>query len=229
MVRSSRSRWSEIRIFWFVGSLVVLWIAVAHQRVPMLILGGIAVGLPLGGFLVCSAYISAKEAGDRARAASVKVTEVLDEPLFSERGNLIGIRLSYRAEASIAGTYFLTPYLHNASRSQTLVAFLPLEALVAGKNPSRELRSGEHITLTYRMVPFEYRPNLGCLRALPSDVPPPAPLAINISDSPYTQPHTQGSRPTLHTRHSYDVRSVWDGLRSDGVPVCSTAMNKEAE
>ena len=193
-------------------------------------LGGVGLALLALTPAIVSVLSEAESRAYKRDVAATLIGNVRDEPILSDSGRPIGVRLSYTVTAPKSGYYGVLPSLDEREPS-------PKSDRRLGLSAARWTNDGSSVPIrfearaTHEMMVELYPPILffgqkgRCVTA--SLLPPPlatavnlAPLRVSISGTRYGNTY-EGDTERL-TRGSYDVAEMYRGVLDEGLPHCST-------
>lgn len=161
---------------------------------------------------------------DRQRIAGTQIGDVRDEPILLA-GLPIGVRVSYRVVAPKRGYFAIFPSIQGVGRGEGF-GLSPRRWSFDGRTgiefgPFEPGRRHDVVVDLYPETYHSEERDTPCFRRVVRPLPPPgepAPLRIEISDSPFGSAERGGREE--RTRGAYDMASLLGNVATAGVPPC---------
>jgi hypothetical protein len=156
--------------------------------------------------------------------AGTRVSDVRDDPIISERGHPIGVRLTYTVSVPKRGYFAILPSLSAPGQRNERLRLDPHKWTVDGNTEEVPFEPGK----SHRVVVELHPPILfiardrRCLQTtglppLPESAPP-VPLRVSISESTYGNTYYGGTEQL--TSRSYDLAELYRGVLAEGLSPC---------
>lgn len=157
--------------------------------------------------------------------SSTHIRHVVDEPILSENGHEIGVRVSFSIELSSSlDAVGVMPMLYSRNPADRNLFLIPLRRFIDGTiYTSGELEAGRYFC-TVDLYPAIVSVDAGgepCAlgKAPPLDVSTPAnPLLISIDNTSFGVSYRGGQDE--FTRHSYSIARMYQSIIDGALPPC---------
>lgn len=157
--------------------------------------------------------------------ASTHISNAIDEPILSESGQEIGVRVSFTIVLSASlDAVGVLPMLHSRNQADRNCFLIPLRREIDGEVYALgELKKGRHqctVDLYPGIVNVDANGNPCCSgKAPPVDVAAPAePLIISIENTSFGVTYRGGQDE--FTRHSYSIARMYQSIVDGAIPPC---------
>jgi hypothetical protein len=155
--------------------------------------------------------------------AATRVSDVLDEPIISERGHAVGVRMTYTVSVPKRGYFAILPSMSAPGQRNERLRLDSHNWTIDGKTeaPFEPGKSHRVVVELYPPILFTAR-DKRCLQA--TAVPPlpeaasPIPLRVSISESTYGNTYYGGMEQV--TTRAYDLADLYRGLLAEGLRPC---------
>jgi hypothetical protein len=205
---------------YFLAAAALTWWA-ARRSWPILVAAALAAFAAAPGTYALLDYLD--RVAYRNQVAGTTVSEVRDEPILSPAGRVIGVRLSYAVAVPRWGYHGTLPFLYGDGRPAEGLRLESRRWTFDGRGGPElgPFQAGKGHRLVVELYPpILHMPHQGaaCLVPWTYPLPPPgapAPLRVDISETPYARQPTQ---------QSYDLPTLYRNVAAEGWRFCKVGQ-----